>query len=314
LKTLLLAVPVTALLLAGPASALAQDTPVDAAATVETPPAEGDAPVEATKEEAAAGDASDGRAGDPLPISQAQRPLVLPHLTLSPVVAANIYHLDVGAFSQTAVIMGVGASIGLFDMAEVEVSPFTSALSPTFEYGATLGGTFRFLDTEMVARLRMLFTTNGIGISPGVPVRLHATDMVRLDTGLYFNIVTTGFAGTSTDTVVGLSSFGTSPITTAPGIPLELTVNPIDELWIGAGTGFGIGDFGNAGDSIFIPLGLGLGGTIPVDDRPLVDIGTGFGFPLFISTLPGADTIVSEIWQVNIAARANLDLAEMMGE
>jgi hypothetical protein len=291
LKTLLLAVPVTALLLAGPASALAQDTPVDAAATVETPPAEGDAPVEATKEEAAAGDASDGRAGDPLPISQAQRPLVLPHLTLSPVVAANIYHLDVGAFSQTAVIMGVGASIGLFDMAEVEVSPFTSALSPTFEYGATLGGTFRFLDTEMVemgARLRMLFTTNGI--------------------------VTTGFAGTSTDTVVGLSSFGTSPITTAPGIPLELTVNPIDELWIGAGTGFGIGDFGNAGDSIFIPLGLGLGGTIPVDDRPLVDIGTGFGFPLFISTLPGADTIVSEIWQVNIAARANLDLAEMMGE
>ncbi len=320
--TRLIAVPTVALLaLALPSVAHAQDPaapdPATAGASADVGvTAEATPPAEATKDEAAAGDASDGRAGDPLPIAQAARPLVLPHMMLSPGLTMTFFHFDFGFASDTAVIMGVDAKLGLGDIAEVEFSPFTSALSPSFEYGATVGGTVRLVDTELLElgpRLRMLFTTDGIAISPGLPVRLHASDMFRIDTGVYVGILTSNFASGG-DTTVGLSSIGTSPLTITPGIPLEVTINPIPEVFVGAGTGFGIFNFKEAGDSIFVPLGINAGGTIPVDDHPLVDIGVGFGFPYFIGTLPGADTIITELWQVNVGARANLDLAEMMGQ
>jgi hypothetical protein len=301
-----------------PADAPAADAAADASLSLDAAApaadASGDAAgAEAAADDAAAGDASDGRAGDPLPVAQSARPLVLPHMVLSPSLGVTLYHLDVGVFSDTFVMMGVGATLGLGDIAEVEVSPFTSALSPSFEYGATLGGTVRLVDTEMLElgpRLRMLFTTDGVGINPGLPVRLHVSDMVRVDTGVQLAINTNEF--TSRDTTVGLAGFGISPLTAQPGIPLEVTVNPIEQMWLNAGTGFGIASFEDAGDTIFVPLSLGVGGTVPVDDHPLVDVGAQFGFPYFIGTLPGADTVITELWSLSFVARANLDLNDMM--
>lgn len=312
--TRLCATSAVAVALLVPSLAFAQDPPpadappADAAATADVP-ASAAPPSEATADDAGAADASDGRAGDPLPIAQAQRPLVLPHMVLSPYLGLGLFHL-----ADTGVNLGVGASLGIADIAEVEVSPFQSRLSPSFEYGASLGGTVRFIDDEMLelgARLRALFTTDGIAVSPGMPVRLHANDMIRVDTGLYFGIITDNAFSGGGDTTVGLSSFGTSPVELQPGIPLEVTVSPIDEVWVGAGTGFGMFDFGNAGDSIFVPIGLNAGGTVPVDGKPLADLGVGFGFPLFINTAT-PDTVFTDLWALNFTARANLDLADMM--
>lgn len=314
--TRLCATSVVAVALLVPSLAFAQDpAPADAPPAADAGASTADVPASAAPaadagtSDAAAADTSDGRAGDPLPIAQSQRPLVLPHMVLSPYLGVGISH-----FIDTGVSLGVGASLGLADIAEVEVSPFQSALAPNFEYGAVLAGTVRLLDDQMLelgARLKTVFTTDGVGISPGMPVRLHATDMIRVDTGVYVGIVVDNPLNAAGDTTVGLSSIGTSPLALQPGIPLEVTVSPIDEVWVGAGTGFGIFDFGNAGDSVFVPLGLNAGGTIPVDGKPLADLGVGFGFPLFINT-GTPDAVFTDLWALNFTARANLDLADMM--
>ena len=151
---------------------------------------------------------------------------------LSPSLGVGILNLSFGPGSSTIVSMGVGATLGLGDIAEVEVSPFQSTLSPSFEYGASLGGTVRLLDDQMLelgARLRTVFTTNGIGISPGMPVRLHATDMIRVDTGAYFAVITDNPSGGG-DTTFGLATFGNSPLSIQPGIPVEVTVSPIEQV------------------------------------------------------------------------------------
>lgn len=84
-------------------------------------------------------------------------------------------------------------------------------------------------------------------------------------------------------------------------IPAEFLFNATPNLFFALATGFGIGNFEAAGDTIFVPLGLRAGWTVDVDNSPLVDIYGSFGWPLFV-TSGGGDAINADLWVIGIGA------------
>lgn len=87
-----------------------------------------------------------------------------------------------------------------------------------------------------------------------------------------------------------------------PGVPLDFTVSPIDELYVGARTGFGMIDLTSnsgidPGDAVFLPLGLSAGVNIPIDRAMVLDVG--FDFPYFL--LPASDGVVQpDLWRLSL--------------
>lgn len=275
----------------------AQDTGVEAAAAM-------DAGADAD----AGGDAGGVEAGAGLPVPYVERPITLPEMTLAPRASFVGTNIDLGVGSFTAFIIGVGASFGITDDFMVEATPLSVVFGdPDFDYGYFLAGaTYRFLpgDFEMAGRFRFLINNDAVlGFNPGVPMRLHA-GIVRLDTGVHTLISVPTGGG---DSAVGLADVNENFFLFDAGIPAKVSVQIIDEFWAGLGTGFGIYDFSEAGDTVFVPLQLNLGATIPADEGPLVDIEGGFSFPTFVNS--GAnDTIVTELWQFGITGTGYLSL------
>ena len=73
-------------------------------------------------------------------------------------------------------------------------------------------------------------------------------------------------------------------------------------MFLGLQTGFGIIDLSNASNTIFMPLGLFAGATVPTAQGALVDIGASFGFPLFL-TGGSNDNPNTELWAFGFTAR-----------
>lgn len=256
------------------------------------------------QEEAPTTEEPDQAQDEGLPVRQAARPLILPHLELSPLVAANVYHHDSPPELLTMTHLQVGAAIGLGDVVEVEVLPMWLAFSWGVGYAASLGVTGRYLDDDVVelgARARALASDEGAVVNVGLPVRLHAGRAVRVDTGVHLNV--DGF----TDSI-GLMTLGSGDLLLQPGVPVEVVVSPAEVVFVGARTGFGIVDLERAADTTFVPVGLSVGGTIPVDDRPLLDVSAGVSLPAFL--LPGRDEdpVSTELFSVQLLARAYVDL------
>lgn len=330
-------------LLGAPATALAQgidlsagaDTEGDADADLSTSPtdaADDEEPVDHAPDDMDAdadadldggdgdADADDGgglRDGD-LPYAHVDRPLTLPEMYLAPSLGFANLHIESGPFSANAIIIAAGARFGITDDFEVEATPLTLQFGDVDEgYSFFMAGaTYRFLkeEFEMAGRLRFAINTNpDLFINPSLPMRLHAGDIVRLDTGVNFTLVLPD-GGDATPALAGIGGL-TSPTGgllgagIEPGIPLNVDFQIVREFWAGLGTGFGAADMGEFGDSIFVPVGFRAGGTIPGgDDEPLVDIDGGFSFPYFIFSNPAVDNPVSEIWQFGVNGTVFLPL------
>lgn len=296
---------IAALGFAVPSIALAQD-PAEPAQP--TDPAVQEALESAKKEEGAATSSDDGdRGGSRLPVSHARRPLTLTEMTLAPSLGFSVLHVDFGRGGLTVMSLDAGAKFGITDDIEVEAVPLSFVFGdPNFQYGiGRIGGTYRFLkdDFEMGATASVNFGDGFWAISAGVPMRLHLGEKARLDAGAHL------YVGDSTndpadDVAVGLAKPGATSFLPDAGIPVAFAYNFIDELWAGARTGFGVASFGEFEDSVFVPLGLDVGGTIPYSDGrgPMVDVGASFGFPYFVNSLTG-DGVNPELWQLGIHAR-----------
>lgn len=292
---------IAALSFAIPSIALAQDP----AAPEEQPadPAVQQALDSAKKDESASASSDDGdEGGSRLPVPYAQRPLTLTKMTLAPQLNFHVLNFDFGFGTATGIGIDLGAKFGVTDDIEVEATPLSLRFGDyTGTYGiGRIGGTYRFLkgDFEMGAHANVNFGDGFWAIGAGVPMRLHAGDKVRLDTGVHMF-----FGDPGTDFVVGIAKAANTGAVPDPGIPLKVAFNIIDQFWAGAGTGLGVASFEVFGDSIFVPLELDLGATIPYSDGkgPMVDIGASFGFPTFINSF-GGDAINADVWQLGINA------------
>lgn len=241
------------------------------------------------------GTSSAQQGGQRQPVPYVERSIALPALTLAPGGRFNVFtvppfagrHLDPWWFLST------GARFGIIDQLEIEATPFQSVLAPEFAYGGSAGITGDFLDGpfELGVRLRVFWSAEPVVFTPSIPMRVHIAEVVRIDTGVAVSISTQGEAG--------MYEFSTVPVNVEPGVPARVAFQIVDPFWLGIDTGFGISDFTEAGHRTFVPLGLRLGGTVPGDSGPILDIEGGFSWPTFVRA--GApDGVVPEVWNAGL--------------
>ncbi|MEM9192066.1 MAG: hypothetical protein AAGF12_23035 [Myxococcota bacterium] len=242
--------------------------------------------------------------GGGLPLAQAERPLTLTEGTLRGDLDVGILRLCVEGLGanvcDTAARIDAGAGYGITDDLEVGVQVFGLQLAPDAEYNNApiLYGRFRFLDgpVEVGAEASVAFRDFdpfGVAIGAGVPVFVHLGDQFAIRTGAGLTIL----AGDNIDTAVGLN------------IPVEFVASITPNIFASLRSGLTIGDLGDAGDTVAIPLALRAGYTIADGDAPLVDIYGQFGWPALYASGFENDKVLEDIWQVNIGAAVYLDIA-----
>ncbi len=240
------------------------------------------------------------------------RDLVLPRMTLTPTVDMRLINLDLGAFGGGTVFsQNIGVSIVPLDNLEVHANPLSFYAGDITGYGvAGLGATYRFVAEdmfEMGVRLSIPIGQTGpidfVGMQGGFPMRVHGGDVFRLDTGIFV----AGIFAQSLGFLIGDAQFSLAQIDSAPYfdvdpmIPLEASVQIIDEIYVGMDMGFGIVDVDVAEDTVFVPLGFRFGGTVPVDGRPFVDLSTGFRFPFFLNSFNvDGEAVLADFWEVQL--------------
>ncbi|HSJ73773.1 MAG TPA: hypothetical protein VK904_05600, partial [Miltoncostaeaceae bacterium] len=132
----------------------------------------------------------------------------------------------------------------------------------------------------------------------GVPVLIRAGDSVRIDTGVQAMLT---FGG---DTEIGL--IGQRGFRFEPGVPIDVTVQVMDPLYLGLNTGFTVLTFSNT-DTLAVPLGARAGYTVASGNKPLVDIEARFDFPFFLAPASN-DVVITDVIFVGLNARAYLPL------
>lgn len=257
---------------------------------------------------------------DDLPVPYTSRPLTLPARMISPAFSASLLHVEgFGNFgADNRVGLNLGASYGITDNLTVHATPLTMSIvtstraneADAVYYGTLrVGGIFRFLHTEDVD-IGVQLELGGAGkflaffATAGIPVLFRVGHVVRIDTGLMFTMsFPTTSSGRLDGALAGVSS-DISGTTTQAGVPISLAIQPIDPIFFGLRTGFGIGSFrGNVANTVFVPLGAFFGGTIASSgNRPIVDVTGSFSFPVFllgnVAELP-----VTQAWVVGLDAR-----------
>ena len=265
------------------------------------------------------------------PVSYVERPLTLPRFALAPFGELDITRIGLsvatpgGTVSGSTVLAGMqfGASFGITKDLEVGavVLPIQLNNGAGFggdfvgEEGAVLGptlfATYRFLHNEkfaLGARLRVQFIVprNGLGagsiITPSVPLLLHIGKIGRFDAelGLPISVVSASdaadpLAGNTTEVHIGLD------------IPLRLAFDIIEPLHIGVSSGVAIEDFGHAGESARIPLGVFFGYAVG-HNKPIVDIDPFFSFFDFLTPGGGpfGDKVNPGVFVMGVNARGYL--------
>ena len=217
------------------------------------------------------------------PISVSERPLTLDAGQMT--VDATF---GVAAFGDImADSLNVGVMYGVMENLTVgaNIAPLSLGLMDSeFDYGdPSIGALYRFMDGDLevgagvdisipVAEL----STLDVGVM--IPLAYHM-DALRIGTGLNVSL-----SGLDKD------------LSTSVGVPLSIGYNVTGDIHISLETGIA-GNVDNFGDSMAIPVGLGVAYTIADGDAPMVDIAAGF-------TLP--DVELTDLWAVGLTGNFHL--------
>lgn len=238
------------------------------------------------------------RADGQEPFRQVDRPLTHVQGTLNLYAGLDTYvlfGLFDGQLSQgdTAVGLHAGVELGIVDDLTIGALVFPLQLSPDTQYGdAELYGLYRFVrgTVEVAGSLGLTLPTLPASdpvLSLGIPVRIHVSHRVRVDT----------------EAVLSLS-FG-DQTTASLGVPLSLSINPVDRLLFGANTGLRFPEMDPALTTV--PLGVALGYTVGKRQAPFADLWVHFAWPALVT--PGLDEVMHpDIWQLSLLCDSTFDL------
>jgi hypothetical protein len=258
-------------------------------------------------------------AGGGHPVRYVDRPLTLPERTLR--IDGHFPTMKLGYLPGNDVFFGffAGAAYGIIDDLEVAatVIPLTFTPDKVRFQDPVLGATYRFFHNDVIeigvgGRFQIPVDDGRYFLfNPRLPIVIHAGDIVRIDTGVNLSVGAPIGGG---DAIVGLfgpGKWAPLPFMIDPGLPGKFSFQVIDQLYIAANTGFSVvSAFPGArgGDAtVVVPIGWEVGGTIPKDDEPMVDIRGGFEFPYFLSSAID-DNPVSQIWVFHVGGSFYLPL------
>ncbi|MFO0675031.1 MAG: hypothetical protein U0169_00715 [Polyangiaceae bacterium] len=193
----------------------------------------------------------------------------------------------------TGVGLNLGASFAVMDELLVDATIVPAVFAPAAKYNNPLvGATYRIINGqfELGAQAQLSLPFDGsFFMRAGVPVRYHLTDMSRIDAAAYLTVTA-------------------KPGTVGMQIPLQYSHNITEEIYVGARTGFIIGDFSAASATMAIPLGIVGAYTIPASTGgPLLDVGPSFTFDTFF-TPGGAKAVTPDFWTLSLAGTFYLGL------
>jgi len=255
-----------------------------------------------------------------LPVSEAQRPLTLPRLVLAPEIGFDVDHRpNQGAYGD----LDASGQFGITDdlMVDALVAPLQLWAPPgnanlvypnesRVQYGETtrnrgpsVGLTYRFLrgSTEIAGSLTgRVFTVPGLSggaIIPSLPIRVHATERVRVDVVPTVNVEIATQSPSPGPVIVGGGvpvPSGAAPRTSANAVRVDVPVSALYNLTeafdVGVTSGLTIYDVNNADATTGIPLGGFLGYTIAGAHGPIADIDPYFTFPYLLMPLRRSST------------------------
>jgi hypothetical protein len=256
-------------------------------------------------------------AASAMPVPMAQRGLTLPAGTVRIDANFDLFDLtnDFGA------ALSAGGAVGIIENLDAGMLLLPIVFAPEGGFGdIRMFGKYRFWNgdtVEVAGRLELVLpsdstnlSTTDFSLSFGAPVRIHLGDTMRIDTGVEFSLAL--LRGPTGDTIFGIAGPQGFPLKrhalsdrSVAGVPLMFTINVTDAVYLGARTGVGIADFGNADDTTFIPLGFSGGYTVAGESGPLVDITARFRWPN-LYTSGGMDDVQADIYEVVLAGEVYL--------
>jgi len=199
--------------------------------------------------------------------------------------------------SATATALHLGAGIGVLDQFEIGANVLPLQLSPEFAYGnPSVYGRIQFLrgsDVQLAAQAQVVIPVRDgskLGFSLGLPLWYNFTDLLQLQTGLFY------------------SATLTDPVNQNLNIPLRLNFNLNDNVHIAGLTGVGF-NLDAPGNSLAIPLGIEGGYALAgINNRPVLDVVASFQFPTFLTPGSSGDVVNPDLWVASLAGRFYLFL------
>jgi hypothetical protein len=261
-----------------------------------------------------------------LPVSLQRRPLTLPRRMVRVDTALDVFSWEFSLFTTTRVNelgFHFGGGYGVTD--DLELGALLVPLQVTAVDGdrdvwfgdMVLYGMHRLTrgTVELGARVELALPTNTDWDPPdrpmvlvlGLPLLVRLGDIARLDTGVQFALLLrpefesalSGFP------VVPPSSYPL-PTRSSSGVPLVFTVNADEHIYMGLRTGLSIYDLQDPSETTAMPIGFHFGGTVGPGGKPLADLTVRFEWPFFV-TSASDETVITDIWQVTMAASFYID-------
>lgn len=264
---------------------------------------------------------------EPFPISQAQRPLTLPRLMLTPEVDIDVSRREYFAGADVLGGMNLGASFGITDDIEVGalVLPLRVGNGVTFGSDRLEPGNLRFHGVfrmfhspvfELGARLQAYVITSarpGAQLTASIPFRLRAGSAVRFDFALGAVVTARSCDQQRCDGGDRLSYDIPMQEGVAIGLtaPLSITVSPIERFYFGVRSGFELLNFYTYHRYGSLPLGFFIGHSAR-QGQTTFDVEAFVLFPdtLLLGFAHWNDNVLSTlgVFTAGLSLRANIDL------
>lgn len=204
-----------------------------------------------------AGDDKDDQKKDgDLPLPLAARPIAIGSYNLELGIETGLAQdVDPGVLLALPLRFGLSKDLELFGTGEYRTVQSTLRVP-------RLGAIYRVIDTGVelgITAYTDVFVsgTEGMAVVAGFPLRIHATNMLAVDTGLLGQL-----------TLIPAKYTGVQ-------VPLGVTLNPTHGLFLNVQGALRLGDVTalDTEGAFTIPLTTAIGFSLPSGDSPLVDLG-----------------------------------------